>query len=510
VDQPDAGGDLPDTPDAGDASDAADDGGSSFEIQVVWEPCPVVPSDDENTAECATVEVPLDWDEPDGDLIELFVRRLSAGEQSTGQYWFSPGGPGFSNQSNGSLLPFVQGDLPTFDVYIMDHRGTGLSTSLDCPDQQDADSESGLFVTLEEWPDCIDAVVAEWGDALDHFTTTQAAHDYAAMIAATRPEFGDVYLHGLSYGTFLVQRFLQLYPDELGGVILDGLVPPAASLHGFDETFDASGQQLMTACAADPVCGEKLGDDPWAVAQAVVAGIDEGDCSDAEIDPVLLRRALGGLVNSQNIYRGLVPALIYRLQRCDPADVDAWNEFIVAAQVSPQPPAVLSPFLGNHILITELWENELTPDEADAAELELTMTSGSPSFISRLEDLWPVYTPDELDGEWAEASVPILMLTAEIDGRTPLEYAHEVADHFDGDHQTLLEFPYAHHNVYGSATRTNGLPCATDIVRQFVTNPRMALDTSCIADTIDPALASQPDFLPGAFFQTQDLWENEE
>ena len=44
--------------------------------------------------ECATLEVPLDYDDPDGEQIELYVARTPASGERNGALFINPGGPG--------------------------------------------------------------------------------------------------------------------------------------------------------------------------------------------------------------------------------------------------------------------------------------------------------------------------------------------------------------------------------------------------------------------------------
>ena len=41
-----------------------------------WTACPFSTNGSGSEAECANVEVPINWDDPDGDTIVLFVKRV--------------------------------------------------------------------------------------------------------------------------------------------------------------------------------------------------------------------------------------------------------------------------------------------------------------------------------------------------------------------------------------------------------------------------------------------------
>lgn len=73
-------------------SDTEDTGVAAPEL--VWEPCPLLTDGAGEDAECAVVEVPRDWDDPTGETIELFVKRIPGSGQKKRQVWLLSGGPG--------------------------------------------------------------------------------------------------------------------------------------------------------------------------------------------------------------------------------------------------------------------------------------------------------------------------------------------------------------------------------------------------------------------------------
>ncbi len=84
------GSDDPSGPDAGVDPDAD----TTDEVQLsTWTRCSLAPGANDGRAECATADVPLDWDRPDGRRISLSLKRLPAGEPETGQYWILDGPP---------------------------------------------------------------------------------------------------------------------------------------------------------------------------------------------------------------------------------------------------------------------------------------------------------------------------------------------------------------------------------------------------------------------------------
>jgi len=171
---------------------------------------------------CATFQVPLDHEMPDGETIDLFVRKFPSTQKSQGSLWLISGGPG---ESGASLYPLVNQFkelFPDVDIYVPDHRGTGLSGKI-CPKEESVESAGGISLVGEEWSTCFGYMFQNEAD-VKNFSITNAAKDLQFLINGTGDQ-GKRYVYGVSYGTQLILRMLQLGKVELDGLILDSLVP---------------------------------------------------------------------------------------------------------------------------------------------------------------------------------------------------------------------------------------------------------------------------------------------
>ena len=100
-----------------------------------WGPCDDVPD-----AECASIDVPIDPAQPDGDQLSLRLARLPALDpsHSQGSLLLIPGGPGVGISAAGGqfvvLRPLFHLDelRQTFDVVTYDPRGIGESSPILC------------------------------------------------------------------------------------------------------------------------------------------------------------------------------------------------------------------------------------------------------------------------------------------------------------------------------------------------------------------------------------------
>ncbi|MCP6391192.1 alpha/beta hydrolase, partial [Klebsiella pneumoniae] len=64
-----------------------------------WQPCkpdPAADGDSTGTFLCATAEVPLDYDKPDGQTNSIALKKREADGDAQGSLFLNPGGPGGS------------------------------------------------------------------------------------------------------------------------------------------------------------------------------------------------------------------------------------------------------------------------------------------------------------------------------------------------------------------------------------------------------------------------------
>ena len=70
---------------------------SFYSQGIDWQPCEGGQNADQNVAfTCATINVPLDYEHPDGQTIQIALKRRAAGHQAIGSLFINPGGPGGS------------------------------------------------------------------------------------------------------------------------------------------------------------------------------------------------------------------------------------------------------------------------------------------------------------------------------------------------------------------------------------------------------------------------------
>lgn len=495
-------------------------GGPPVGPQIAWSPCPLyLDQPDGVQAECATVDVPLRWSEPDGPTIGVFVQRL-AGTASTirGQLWLLEGGPGGSGADFDSWMERLRGLDPTLDLYAVDHRGVGRSSRLGCPDQETPASDWGISVSPEEAPACRDAVQAEWGDDLDEMSTTAAARDLGRLIELAAQPGRDVFVYGVSYGTYWAHRYLQVQPSQATAVVLDSIAPPGEDFVHYDADFDAVAHDLMDLCAADALCSAKVGSDPWGAVGDLSAALEAGHCPELAVtwglDASTVRVVLAYLLMSP-ITRTYLPALVYRYARCDAGDVAAIDRLLTVLFGSPSTTyydTLSSDALFYNVALSELWPDPSEhPTEQQIAEGEaaLFVTTGLTPRVAAVQDVWPPYADDAYVGAWAETATPLLMMNGDLDPMTPIWVGGQAAEHFTGPRQWFFTIPRAAHAVTAQTpvAEQGDTPCGLQIMLSFLGDVTAEPDTGCIATIPAESFAGDP-AANQYLFGTDDLWEN--
>ncbi len=457
-----------------------------------WTRCAWVPGEDTDLAECTTVALPLDYADPSGPTLEVLVKRLAAEGTPAGQYWFLHGGPGASAIDDLADLSWgLQADFPDFAFYAVDHRGIGGSGQLTCPTEEGAGSDGGTVVTLAEWPACLVHLDDQWGEDLAHLNTTNSARDIGTLIDLFAAENEQIFVYGGSYGTYLAQRYLHLFPDQPAGVILDGIMPATRTFVGYDRLMNDTAHDLFDVCGDDPDCASHFGGDPWQIATDAIHDLDAGHCASLGSNTTDIRTVFGYF----SVYwpiRDYLPALAHRLDRCSPEDVAAIATFVNAilgtGNRSANDGDGRSEVLGKYIAMSELWDPGAAPSPAEAqADLDgYTMALGVEVEMASLQGTWPTFELDAYHDAFPTYDGPLLMLQGGLDPATVTSAAVELEAEYAGDAQTWAYFPYGAHGLVSSTITDTGEYCGYELLKSFMLEPDSALDLSCIDAVLPP------------------------
>lgn len=172
-------------------------------------------------------DCPLDYSEPDGDKIQVFVREVVAPSKQSADLpylLFLQGGPGHPSprpEDNGGWLNRA---LQEFRVLFLDQRGTGLSTPLH-------------FQTLAGYSG------QEAADYLMHFRADSIVKDAELIRKQLLGEDVKWSLLGQSYGGFCISTYLSFAPEGVHEAIFTGGLPPIGQT--VDDVYRATYKRVL-------------------------------------------------------------------------------------------------------------------------------------------------------------------------------------------------------------------------------------------------------------------------
>ncbi|MEU3061253.1 alpha/beta hydrolase [Streptomyces subrutilus] len=187
--------------------------------------------------QCATLDVPLDYADPEGETIPLALIRAKARDEKNriGSLVFNFGGPGGSGLTT---LPGAAKEYEAlrdrYDLVSFDPRGVGRSAPVLCENDKQLDAyyaQDSSPATPQQEKAFVDNIkkyrqACERNSArlLPHVGTSNAARDLDRI----RQALGDEKLNyfGISYGTELGGVYAHLFPKNVGRAVFDAVVDP--------------------------------------------------------------------------------------------------------------------------------------------------------------------------------------------------------------------------------------------------------------------------------------------
>ena len=246
---------------------------------LAWNGCSRVVKDASKvpTARCATVSVPVDYNNPGAGQLQLAVIRIPASGKRIGSLLVNPGGPGASALDSVVGLGPVLADSPisrSFDLVGFDPRGVGHSTPpVRCRTDAEFDafrrdpmvdySPAGVAHIERVYQQLAQGCVNRMGlSFLANVGTASAARDMDMV----RQALGDQQISylGYSYGTELGTAYVEQFGVHVRAMVLDGAIDPTVDpveenvrqMAGFQAVFN----DYAADCAQSADC--PLGTDP--------------------------------------------------------------------------------------------------------------------------------------------------------------------------------------------------------------------------------------------------------
>jgi pimeloyl-ACP methyl ester carboxylesterase len=294
--------------------------------QLEWAAC----TDAAAPWECATLTVPLDYQQPDGERVNLAITRWPAADpaQRIGVLLFNCGGPGcpavgFLHQLGQFIFP--QEILDRFDLVGWDARGVGASGQIDCqPDyaawynlDPSPDSAAEWDTWLAAGAAFAQACAVNGGPVLAHMGTEDVTSDMERLRVALGEE--TISFLGLSYGTSLGARYADRYPERVRAFALDSALPSFADpvtflpewVDGIERAFDA----FLDECAATTTCAFHSGGEPGAAFDQLMQVLDvspltvETESGPREVSQHAVMDAINATLSKPGLWPQLAAAL---------------------------------------------------------------------------------------------------------------------------------------------------------------------------------------------------------
>lgn len=425
--------------------------------------------------ECASVVVPVDWEEPDGDTIDLAVVRRPAtdAEARVGSLLYNPGGPGASGTQLVSQFgeQLVSREARAgYDLVGFDPRGVGDSAPVDCLDDAElddylaydveAETDDGLADLADQAQGFADGCAASAGALLAHLDTPSAARDMDVLRAALGEE-RLTYL-GKSYGTLLGAHYAEQFPQRVGRFVLDGALDPS---NGYGDVVlgQAGGLELalrnyLQACLDGETSGEcplrGSVDEAAEQVQRVIAQAEEQPLTTGTDRELTVTLAVSGIITP-----------LY-----EDASWPVLDEALAAALVGDGAPLLRLADLyadraedgtyNSNLLeaFTAINCLDYSVDDAPEAMRALAdqLAAESPTFGRFLAfgevtcGLWPVEPVRPEEPIAASGAAPVLVVGTTGDPATPYQWSQALAEQLDSGR--LLTWEGEGHTAYARAS----------------------------------------------------------
>ncbi len=462
-------------------------------------------------ASCGSLSRPFDPLDPRGKTItvyfEWFAHRSPG--KARGILVAAGGGPGPpATESRDAYLALFAPFRDSHDVLIMDNRGTGKSSALDCAPLQRA---------ARPTPALIGQCGASLGAAAPLYSTAYAADDLAAILTALQAPPADLY--GNSYGTYFAQVFALRHPQMLRSLILDGAYPIGGPDIAWHPSYaPAVRAKFDTACQRSPECARLPGSSMQHIQAALDAlrahpfdarardflGQMRAFRADAGMLAVVMFSAAPAFTSVRDLdaaarafaagdHVPLLRAMADAVANVDSRDASrrasAFSEGLAAAVMCQDAPQVFDmrlPLAARRAQFEQL----IAAREREAPQLYAPFTIAEyrtlPLDYSDLEQCvaWPASDALHPAGHVITSgtrypAIPVLVVSGELDHITILQEGADVA----------TPFPNARQVVIANSFHVNALPharsaCAAHIARHFIERLE-AGDVSC-ASAIPP------------------------
>ncbi|MFG2140189.1 alpha/beta hydrolase [Streptomyces sp. NPDC048650] len=424
-------------------------------------------------AECGWVKVPVDYAAPNGETVKLRVSRVPAKDHSRrlGSLLFNPGGPGAGGASDVADGNWQAGRQARarYDLVGFDPRGIAGSGQIKCPHgvaqepENPPRTEAAAKRTFADATRRAQACQKASGAVLAHMDSRSVARDLDVL----RTVLGDAKLNytGVSYGTFIGQEYMKLFPDKVGRMVLDGVINPAADLQQVARRDVKTSDDAMRRYARDLVVrgDDRLGTTAGTILRRLTEFARKLEreplhgANGAKFTDATLSTYLGTAVTDEQSWKPLTKALAAALD----GDVTAFEHFEAGAagETGGEKPTPQEEQAEKNVSFS--LPAVLCLDSPSAPKSPKEMLDTADAFAKQSPLFGRYYAWQMIDcATWpigptgggkpikASGAAPVLLVSYTDDTETPLENAKAV--HRQLDNSSLLVRRGQGHGAYAS------------------------------------------------------------
>ncbi|MGO1183345.1 MAG: alpha/beta hydrolase [Micrococcaceae bacterium] len=434
-----------------------------YEQTPSWNTC----TEDEDS-ECVRLEVPLDYDDPEGDTVEITAARPVDADPDQPVLLVNPGGPGSSGVDLVTdYLSTVTTDTlrQSYTVVGFDPRGVSRSEPVRCLSDEELDeqrqisydpaTEEGLSTATELAADFAAACEENSSEILGHVDTESTARDLDVLRSVLGHRDPLNYL-GFSYGTKLGAIYAELFPEQVGTMVLDGALDPSLTEEEVTTGQAAGFEQALGSwaawCAEEDTC--QAGSTTDDVVDAVQAAFAE-----AQEDPQTAQD--GRVVPAATLVSGFITPLYS--QQSWPALSEGFNLaltgdpsmmlYFADLNAGREADGTYSSNIQSAFTAINCLDYPRIDDPAQMREHADQLAEASPTFGPFLAyggvncASWPHDGAESVDTVSAEGAAPILVIGTTGDPATPYEWAPALAEQLESG--VLITNEGEGHGSYG-------------------------------------------------------------
>lgn len=427
-------------------------------------------------AQCSRMSVPENRDDPASPRIELKIARVAAlnRRKLASPLFLLAGGPGQSAIAMYvSVAPAFARINRNHDIVLLDQRGTGSSSPMQCIFPQDWSDQANTPAAIRAaTTDCLRTL----GNRVRFYTTAAAVQDLEEARRALDYERIDLY--GASYGTRVAQEYMRGYGAHVEAVVLDGVTDPQRPI-GPDTPLDGERalQAIIARCAGNVDCARAYPQlaREWSALKlrfgSTQVPIELSDPSNASRMPLTFNRSVLGaalrLLSYSGTQASMLPLLIHRASQGDLAPLAA-QAVMTARQVGDQ----LAIGMQNTVVCSEDWPLIQTMHLDRGALAKTYQGTDQLDGLKEICSLWPRGPVSATLHAHLRSDVPTLLLSGEADPVTPPDAALRAARGLTRHRHLIL--PGEGHGQLATA-------CVPRLMADFLDSAQPAeIDATCL------------------------------